>query len=84
MGSASSVVASLARQQLRDINQQIAEVISRDGKRLDTYSRTHLHDAQAHIERVLDSEYVYNPGSGGGGGMDLSVLFGAEPETSGN
>jgi hypothetical protein len=84
MGSASSAVASLARQQLRDINQQIAEVISRDGKRLDTYSRTHLHDAQAHIERVLDSEYVYNPGSGGGGGMDLSVLFGAEPETSGN
>ena len=61
MGVVSTPVASLARQQLREINEQIAEVISRDGGRLDTYSKAHLIDAKGHIDRVIEASYVYNP-----------------------
>jgi hypothetical protein len=60
-GVVAAPVASLARQQLREINEQIAEVMSRDSGRLDAYSKAHLVDAQGHIERVIDAEYVYNP-----------------------
>jgi hypothetical protein len=61
LGVVSSPMASLARQQLREINEQIAEVMSRDGGRLDAYSKAHLIDAKGHIERVIDAAYVYNP-----------------------
>ena len=81
MRSVSSPVASLARQQLREIDEQIAEVISRDGSRLDPYSKAHLVDAKGHIDRVLDASYLYNPGSGGGGGrISIQSLFGQEEE----
>ena len=81
MRSVSSPVASLARQQLREIDQQIAEVLSRDGARLDPYSKAHLVDAKSHIDRVLDAAYLYNPGGGGGSiSIDLGSIFGQDEE----
>ena len=81
MRSVSSPVASLARQQLREIDEQIAEVISRDGSRLDPYSRAHLIDAKNHIDRVLDAAYLYNPGGGGGTStVNFRGLFGQDEE----
>ena len=80
-GSVQSPLSSLARQQLRDLDQQIGESLSRSGGAMDAYTRAHLSDAKSHIERVLDSEYVYNPGGGGGmGGIDLQALFGKESQ----
>jgi hypothetical protein len=59
-GPSKAAVASLSRQQLRELDEQIGEVLSRDGSRLDAYSRAHLSDAKAIIDRVLNADYVYN------------------------
>ena len=59
-GPSKAAVASLSRQQLRELDEQIGEVLSRDGSRLDTYSKAHLSDAKAIIDRVLNADYVYN------------------------
>jgi len=59
-GPSEGAVASLSRQQLRELDEQIGEVLSRDGSRLDAYSRAHLADAKAIIDRVLNADYVYN------------------------
>ena len=75
-GSTSATVASLARQQLRELDQEIGEVLSRDGSKLDAYSKAHLADAKAIIDRVLNSDYIYNQAGGGGGGNPLMMLFG--------
>ena len=75
-GSTSATVASLARQQLRDLDQEIGEILSRDGDKLDAYSRAHLADAKAIIDRVLNSDYIYNQSSGGGGMSPFMMLFG--------
>ncbi len=76
-GATSATVASLSRQQLRELDQEIGEVLSRDGDKLDPYSKAHLADAKAIIDRVLNSDYIYNQASGGGGGMNpLMALFG--------
>ena len=75
-GSTSATVASLARQQLRDLDQEIGEILSRDGDKLDAYSRAHLADAKAIIDRVLNSDYIYTQSSGGGGMSPFMMLFG--------
>ena len=75
-GATSATVASLSRQQLRDLDQEIGEVLSRDGDKLDAYSKAHLADAKAIIDRVLNSDYIYNQAGGGGGGNSLMMLFG--------
>lgn len=59
-GASGTAVASLSRQQLRELDEQISEVLSRDGSRLDAYSKAHLSDAKAVIDRVLNADYVYN------------------------
>ncbi|MCH2160566.1 MAG: zinc-dependent metalloprotease [Phycisphaerales bacterium] len=80
-GSVQAPLSSLARQQLRQLDQQIGEALSQHGGAMDAYSKSHLSDAKSHIERVLDSEYVYNPGGGGGPvNIDLGALFGNESE----
>ena len=77
-GASSTAVSSLSRMQLRDLNEQIIETLSRDGNRLDPYTKAHLSDAKATIDRVLDSRYIYNQASEGGGGGGLRMLFGRE------
>ena len=47
---------------------------------LDAYSKAHLTDAKSHIERVLDSEFVYNPGGAAAPEIDLSAFFGRDAE----
>lgn len=79
-GPVQAPVSSLARQQLRDLDEQIGEVLSRHGKNLDAYSKAHLTDAKSHIERVLDSEFVYNPAGAPAPQMDLSAFFGRDAE----
>jgi hypothetical protein len=59
-GASSTAVRSLSRQQLRQLDEQISEALSRDGSRLDGYSKAHLNDAKAVIDRVLNADYVYN------------------------
>ena len=63
--------------QLRELNDEIIETLSRDGNRLDPYTKAHLSDARAIIDRVLDSNYIYNQASSdNGGGSPFAMLFG--------
>ena len=76
-GASATAVSSLARMQLRELNDEIIETLSRDGNRLDSYTKAHLSDARAMIDRVLDSNYIYNQASSDdGGGSPFAMLFG--------
>ena len=76
-GASSTAVGSLARAQLRDLEDEIGEVLSRDGSRLDPYTKAHLADARAIIDRVLNSDYIYNQASGGSSSRtNIMSLFG--------
>ncbi|MEC8319896.1 MAG: zinc-dependent metalloprotease [Planctomycetota bacterium] len=76
-GASSTAVASISRHQLRELEEQIGETLSRDGNRLDPYTKAHLADAKSIIDRVLNSDYIYNQASsGGGGGMSFAAFFG--------
>jgi len=77
-GASSAAVASIARHQLRELEEQIGESLSRDGNRLDPYTKAHLADAKAIIDRVLNADYIYNQANAGGGGIDLSRFFGRD------
>ena len=76
-GASGTAVASISRHQLRELEEQIGETLSRDGNRLDPYTKAHLADAKSIIDRVLNSDYIYNQASsGGGGGMSFAAFFG--------
>ena len=62
---------------VKQVNDEIIETLSRDGNRLDSYTKAHLSDARAMIDRVLDSNYIYNQASSDdGGGSPFAMLFG--------
>ena len=49
-----ATIATLARQQLRDINERISEYAEND---LDNYTRAHLNDSRERIARALEAAY---------------------------
>ncbi len=75
-GASSAAVASLARAQLRQLDEQIPMMMSRGGDKLDPYSKAHLMDVGAIVDRVLEAGYIYNQASGGGGSISFGMLFG--------
>ncbi len=72
-------ISDLAKMTLKDLNKKLEGAVNEDG--LDAYTRSHLMDSQERIQKWIDSLYVMNNDSGGGGGtIDLSALFGEENE----
>lgn len=59
-GGASSPVATLAAQQLRDLHAKLKSYVDSAGSRLDPYTLAHLNDSRVRIEKALDAQYVYN------------------------
>jgi len=53
-------ISTLAVQTLRDLGEAMEEVQNDRATKLDPYTRAHLTDAQARIDKALDAEYVYN------------------------
>lgn len=70
---AASAVAELARQDLREILDELDEAIDRLEDALDPYTRAHWADCVELIERSLEADVVY----GGGGGGGVTIRFGA-------
>jgi hypothetical protein len=54
-GASGRTMASLARQELRDIRSWINEASAVE---MDTYSRAHLTDTKERIDRALDAAYI--------------------------
>ncbi|MCB9899036.1 MAG: zinc-dependent metalloprotease [Planctomycetes bacterium] len=63
-GSTASPVATLAVSQLRDIKGHIDGALD---SATDAYTKAHLSEASVRIGKALDSQYIYNAGSMGGG-----------------
>ena len=63
-GATASPVATLAVSQLRDIKGHIDSAL---GSATDAYTKAHLGEASVRIGKVLDSQYIDNAGSMGGG-----------------
>jgi Met-zincin/Domain of unknown function (DUF5117) len=75
--ASSEAIANLASDKLRELNARIGKSLERTG--LDSYTRSHLSESRHRIAKVLDAQYIYNPG--GGGGMEFPFwLFMREQE----
>jgi hypothetical protein len=76
-GAASKPVATLATQQLRDLNARLLAALKNAGGGMDPYTRAHLGDAQSRVQKVLDGQYVLNAADVGGGRRgQMGVFFG--------
>jgi hypothetical protein len=53
-------IATLAKQELRDLATKIVEFQQKSEGKLDRYTRAHLTDMQQRIEKFLDAQYVTN------------------------
>jgi hypothetical protein len=60
LGVAAKPVATLATQELRDLNDRIGKALERKGTRIDDYTVAHLSEAKARIGKALDAQYIYN------------------------
>lgn len=58
-GAVSMPIATLSRQSLRDLSEELGTVLKRDS-RLDAYTRAHLADAKIVIDRALSAQHIYN------------------------
>jgi hypothetical protein len=56
--AASADVQALAAARLRDLSDSIAALLANDNVKLDAYSRAHLADLQARIDKAVDATVV--------------------------
>ena len=85
-GAAAKPVSNLATAQLREIRSKIDKVIDVKGngkKNADDYTFAHLSEAALRIEKVLDSQFIYNTDKIGGGGGGMIFMFGEGPPAGG-
>ena len=52
-------ISNLARMQLKDTREAIVASLTKCGKKMDAYTRSHLREAEERIKRVLAAEYTY-------------------------
>jgi hypothetical protein len=57
--SAYKPIANLVTDKLRQIKENIDNVMDNDGDNLDPYTRAHLKDASVQIEKALEAQYIY-------------------------
>ncbi len=70
---AGRTIQSLVRMQLQDILSEIQDV---NRKKLDSYTRAHLLDAEMKIGKAMNAQYIIGGGSDGGGAMGRGPRFG--------
>ncbi len=71
-GSDTTPVANLALRELRGIGERLSSTLQQSG--LDTYSRSHLWEANERIAKALDAQFIYNADALGGGGSTVIYL----------
>jgi hypothetical protein len=65
--------------EIKSLNKQIGTLLDKEIK-LDSYSKAHLQELSAYIEKVLNAEITLNGGSGGGMSSLMMLLGGEKPE----
>jgi len=70
---------SIARMEIKSLNKQINGLLDKEIK-LDSYSKAHLQELSAYIEKVLNAEITLNGSSGGGMSSLMMLLGGEKPE----
>jgi hypothetical protein len=80
-GAAAKPVSNLATAQMRQIRSKIDKVIdvkNAGKKNADDYTFAHLSEAALRIDKVLDSQFIYNTDMIGSGGGGMIFMFGDE------
>jgi hypothetical protein len=72
-------ISNLSLMELRRIRTKIAGILKAGGEKIDPYTQAHLSEAREQITKALDSQYIYNAKSMGGGST-LHIHFHKEPE----
>lgn len=71
-------IADLAQLQLRELSDQIKACIDGCQGKVDPYTKSHLTETRAIVEKALNSEYIYNAKSIGGGGGAVILRIGED------
>jgi len=71
-------IADLSQFQLRDLSTQIKTCLDGCDGKVDPYTKAHLSETLAVINKALDSQFIYNAKSIGGGGGASIIILGEE------
>lgn len=71
-------IADLSQFQLRELATQVKTCLDGCDGKVDPYTKAHLSETLAVINKALDSEYIYNAKSIGGGGGASIIILGEE------
>lgn len=71
-------IAALAQLQLRELAQQTKDCLEGCDGKVDTYTKAHLTETVAVIEKALDSQFIYNAKSIGGRSSGTIIILGED------
>jgi len=81
-GPAAMPVSNLSMLKLRELDEQIDDVLREGRRSIDPYTKAHLTEAQVRIEKALEAQFIYNTDDIGGG--TLTIPFFGQPNASEN
>lgn len=80
---ANKAIGSLATYHLRNLGEKIKPMVDTKAGNLDTYSKAHLTELNARIEKALDASYVIDK-NGGGSGLGMFLRTATPPSQGGS
>ncbi len=76
-GAAEKPVAQLSNMHLRDIHGKVKGILSKNGRKIDAYTRAHLEETEQRIARALDAVDLFNTDDIGGSGT-INLILGQD------
>lgn len=76
-GAAEKPVAQLSNMHLRDVHGKVKGILSKNGRKIDAYTRAHLEETEQRIARALDAVDLFNANDIGGGGT-INLILGQD------
>ncbi|MDG2200566.1 MAG: zinc-dependent metalloprotease [Phycisphaerales bacterium] len=74
-GSAATPVQNLSRMHLQTLRGNASSFMNANQSTIDPYTKAHLKEVVAMIDRVRDAQYIYNSHEMGGGGGPITISF---------
>ncbi len=78
--TAQKPISNLSLYTLRNMQDQLKDLMEKSGTKFDAYTRAHLSEIKLRIDKALDAVYIYNASNSGGMGPQIIIMGGKDGE----